>query len=83
MPKPRRTLPDFNNPIALLKSVICSKCGGVRLGACDNCALTAQINREHPELTSAGNWHLRSEQSKQASYLAKRKKSAVYYKSKS
>ena len=74
MQKPRRSLPNFNNPEALLKQMICGKCGDIRLGHCDTCALITQINREHPELTSAGNWHLRSEQSKQASYLAKRKK---------
>ena len=77
MQKPRRSLPNFNNPEALLKQLIC-KCGkGIKLSVeryCEDCALDVQIRKEHPELTTAGNWRLRTKESREASYRTKQQK---------
>ena len=77
MPKSRRKLPDFNNPLALLKSVGCTRCRqSVKLPAeklCEDCVLEIKIEREQ-KLTPTLNWHLRAEESKTASYRAKRTK---------
>ncbi len=77
MPRSRCKLPDFNNPLALLKSVVCTRCRqSVKSPAeklCEDCVLEIKIEREQ-KLTPTLNWHLRSEESKTASYRAKRTK---------
>jgi hypothetical protein len=75
---PKRKLPNLNNPLALLKSVVCPKanCRSIKLEGepCEQCIELAKLRKEHPEITPEHNWHLRSPRSQKSSQRSKRKK---------
>jgi len=64
-----------------LKQMICGRCqSSVKLSFdryCEDCAQDIEIRKERPELTTAGNWRLRSAESKAKSYNAKRRKTLM------
>lgn len=75
MPKIRRRLPNFNDPQALLKQMICGKCREIKFPGvpCEPCSNVAKGMKEH-KLTKTDCWPLRSKSSKERSYMAKRKR---------